>query len=269
MQNFNQKIIVITGAGSGIGRALAVSFAQAGALLALNDYNETSLHETQVLVEKHTKTPAFCSVFDVANAEKMFAFANAVVAHFGVVDIVINNAGVSMGSAIFDEADLADIERVFDTNFKGVLYGCKAFIPYLLQRPEAHLLNVASIFGLTGIAYAEAYAASKFAVNGLTLSLMQTYRNTNLTVQGVYPGGIKTNIVANSINKASQNDNDFETKFLKRSPESAAAHIIRGIQQRKSRILIGSEANILDMTVRIAPIIGCEIVNERIQRKVR
>jgi NADP-dependent 3-hydroxy acid dehydrogenase YdfG len=264
MQNFKDKIVVITGAGSGIGRALAMAFAQQGAKLALNDFQASSLQETQRLLEEKSTQKAFCSVFDVSNKESVFAFAEAVVGHFGAVDVVINNAGISMGIHIFDQASLDDIERLFDINFKGVLYGCKAFIPHLLTRPESVLINVASIFGLTGIANAEAYAASKFAVNGLTLSLMQTYHNTNLTIQCVYPGGIKTNIVANAISKNPDNNSDFEEKFLKRSPESAAETILKGIKQRKSRILIGREAHTLDIAVRVAPILGCQLVNKTI-----
>jgi NAD(P)-dependent dehydrogenase (short-subunit alcohol dehydrogenase family) len=264
MQNFKDKIIVITGAGSGIGRALALAFAQQGAILALNDYQANSLAETQKLIEQQSTQKVFCSVFDVANKESIFVFAEAVVNHFGAVDVVINNAGVGLGAAVFDQVNLEYIERLFDINFKGVLYGCKAFIPHLLKRSESVLVNVASIFGLTGIAYGEAYSASKFAVNGLTLSLMQTYKNSNLTIQCVYPGGIKTNIVKNAIGKKSTEDSEFEAKFLKRSPESAAAIIIKGIKQKRSRILIGSEAHTLDIAVRIAPILGCKLVNRNI-----
>jgi NADP-dependent 3-hydroxy acid dehydrogenase YdfG len=265
VQKFKDKIIVITGAGSGIGRALALAFAQQGALLALNDYQADSLSETQRLIENQSSQKVFCSVFDVSNKESVFAFAEAVVKRFGAVDVVINNAGVGLGAAIFDKANLEHIERLFDINFKGVLYGSKAFIPHLLKRSEAVLVNVASIFGLTGIAFGEAYTASKFAVNGLTLSLMQTYKNTNLTIQCVYPGGIKTNIVANALGKNTDYNDDFEEKFLKRSPESAANIIIKGIKQKKSRILIGSEAHALDIAVRIAPILGCTLVNRTIK----
>jgi NAD(P)-dependent dehydrogenase (short-subunit alcohol dehydrogenase family) len=259
--------VVITGAGSGIGRALALAFAQEGAKLALNDYQTSSLEETQRLLAQQSAEKVFCSVFDVSNRESVFAFAEAVVAHFGAVDVVINNAGIAMDSPVFDQANLNDIERLIDVNFKGVLYGCKAFIPHLLKRSESALINVASIFGLTGIANSEAYCASKFAVNGLTLSLMQTYRQTNLTVQCVYPGGIKTNIAANAIGKNPENRNDFEAKFLKRSPESAAETIVKGIKRKNNRILIGGEAHSLDIAVRVAPIFGCQLVNQRIAPK--
>lgn len=264
MQNFKDKIVVITGAGSGIGRALALAFAQQGAKLALNDYQADSLYETQKLIEQQNAQKVFCSVFDVSDKASVFAFAEEVVKHFGAVDVVINNAGVSLGKEVFDKANLDHIERLFDINFKGVLYGCRAFIPHLLTRPQSVLINVASIFGLTGIANGEAYASSKFAVNGLTLSLMQTYRNSNLTIQCVYPGGIKTNIVTNAIGKNTTENTDFEAKFLKRSPEYAAEIIIKGIKQQKSRILIGSEAYSLDLAVRVSPILGCKLVNRTI-----
>ena len=153
--------------------------------MALNDFQADGLQETQALIGQQNNPNVFYSVFDVSNKDSVFAFAEAVVAHFGAVDIVINNAGIGLGKVVFDQANLEQIERLFDVNFKGVLYGCKAFIPHLLTRSESVLVNVASIFGLKGIANGEAYAASKFAVNGLTLSLMQTYRQTNLTVQCV------------------------------------------------------------------------------------
>ncbi len=264
MQNFEDKVVVITGAGSGIGRALAVNFAQRGAKLALNDYQIDGLRETEKQVAQQGNSKVFCSVFDVSNKEGVFAFAEAVVGYFGAVDVVINNAGVGVANFAFDQVNLDQFERVFDVNFKGVLYGCKAFVPHLLGRPKSVLVNVASIFGLTGIACTEAYSASKFAVSGLTLSLMQTYRYTNLSVHCVYPGGIKTNIAVSAVGRKPTDDTEFDEKFLNRSPESAAKTIIQGIIQQKSRILIGSEAHTLDIAVRVAPILGCKLVNRTI-----
>ena len=267
MQHFNDKVIAITGTGSGIGRALALAFARHGAKLALNDWKPESLEETRKLITNSGMQNPFCSAFDVANKETLFGFADDVIGQYGRVDIVINNAGVGMGKIAFDEANLEDIERLFDINFNGVLYGCKAFIPHLLKRPEAVLVNVSSVFGLTGIACGEAYTASKFAVSGLTLSLMQTYRNTNLKIHVVYPGGVKTNIVANALNTPKSEDSQFEAKFLRRSPEVAAEKILKGITEKKSRIFIGSEARLLDLSVRASPMLGCYLVNRNIETK--
>lgn len=267
MRELKNKIIAITGAGSGIGRALALELDRIGAQLALNDYNEESLRQTSDMIISQNGKHPLCSAFDVAEKESFFSFAQHIINHYGAVDILINNAGIGMGKVPFHLAELDYFERVFDINFKGVLYGSSAFIPHLLKRHEAALVNVSSIFGLTGIANSEAYAASKFAVNGLTLSLMQTYRNTFLTVQCVYPGGIKTNIIANALDKPKDADMEFEDKFLKRSPESAASIIIKGIKSKKRRILIGGEANLLDIATRIAPILGCNLVNHQVGSK--
>jgi NADP-dependent 3-hydroxy acid dehydrogenase YdfG len=265
MKSFQQKIIVITGAGSGIGRALAQALAREGAKLALNDYQAATLQETVDLIEKeHPAQKIFASAFDVADKDQMFGFAQAVASHFGAVDVLFNNAGIAIGSQAFDAVDLNHIERLIDINFKGVVYGCKAFIPYLLQRSEAVLVNTASVFGLTGVAQGEAYVASKFAVNGLTLSLMQTYRGTGLRVHCVYPGGINTNIVANGLGQTPK-DQAMAAKLLRRSPASAADVILNGIRRNKRRILIGYDAHALDAAVRAAPIMGCNIVNKIIE----
>jgi Short-chain alcohol dehydrogenase of unknown specificity len=174
MKTFNQKVVVITGAGSGIGRALAVAFAKNGAKLALNDFNAETLSETSELV-KQENAEVFQSSFDVSSRNAMANFAEEVVKHYGYVDVVINNAGIGLGNYFLHEVDLNLFERVMNINFYGVLYGSHFFIPHLLQRPEAALVNISSVFGLTGIAKTGAYCASKFAVQGLTQCLWNEY----------------------------------------------------------------------------------------------
>lgn len=266
MKDFNNKVIVITGAGSGIGRALAVAFAAAGAKLALNDFNPVTLKETAQLLNI-AGDKLLLEAFDVSNREAIFSFATSVVQHFGVVDMLINNAGIGIGDYPFEESNLDLFEKVMHVNFNGVLYGSKAFIPYLKQRPEAALVNISSVFGLTGIAYSAAYCASKFAVYGLNQCLIQEYKNTNLTVHSVHPGGINTNIAKNAIDYNETHD-AFHKEFLKLSPDYAAKVIIAGIKKKKNRILIGAEAKRLDLAVRFAPIGGGRVINKIIQEKV-
>lgn len=266
MKDFTHKVVVITGAGSGIGRALAIAFAKAGARLALNDFNAITLAETTALLDRK-KEDVLQSVFDVSQKEAMFSFADSVLAQFGQVDVMVNNAGIGLGDYSFDEMDLDLFEKVMDVNFYGVLYGSRAFIPHLLKQSEAALVNVSSVFGLTGIARSSAYCASKFAVHGLNQSLMQEHVNSSLTIHSVHPGGINTNIAKNSLDYREEHD-AFHKEFLKLSPDYAAAVIMKGIQNKKRKILIGSEAYLLDFAVRMFPFWGGRQVNKTIQQKV-
>ena len=259
MKIFKDKVIVITGAGSGIGRALAQKFQQLGAKLALNDYNEKTLSETIELLALPSHQVYYATV-DVSDREAMFNFADDVMNHFSAVDVVVNNAGLSIGGVDFVNVDLDKFERVIDVNFKGVLYGSRAFLPYLEQRPEAALVNISSVYGFTGISMLEAYVSSKFAVNGLTQALIHTYRNTPLRIHSVHPGGIKTNITRNALDY--QEKDELFDKLLTLSPAYAAEVIIRGIKKKKSRILIGKEAYLLDFLTRLAPIRGAALVNK-------
>ena len=259
MKIFKDKVIVITGAGSGIGRALAQKFQSLGTKLALNDYNEKTLSETIELLALPSHQVYYATV-DVSDREAMFNFADDVMNHFSAVDVVVNNAGLSIGGVDFVNVDLDKFERVIDVNFKGVLYGSRAFLPYLEQRPEAALVNISSVYGFTGISMLEAYVSSKFAVNGLTQALIHTYRNTPLRIHSVHPGGIKTNITRNALDY--QEKDELFDKLLTLSPAYAAEVIIKGIKKKKSRILIGKEAYLLDFLTRLAPIRGAALVNK-------
>ena len=265
MKEFKNKVVVISGAGSGMGRVLALAFAKEGARLALNEFNPVTLNETVDLIGKGSEV--FAVAFDVSDKDSMFSFAKSVKERFGQVDIMINNAGISIGEYPLHEMDLNLFERVMDVNFYGMLYGSRAFIPYLLEQTESSLLNVSSVFGLTGIVRSSAYCASKFAVYGLNQSLIQEHKNSTLTVQSVHPGGIKTNIARNAVDYNDAHE-AFHQQFLKLSPEYAASVIIAGIRKKKKRILIGTEAYLLDFVVRLFPVWGGNIVNGIIQKKV-
>ena len=264
MKNFKNKTIVITGAGSGIGRELAKQFAKEGARLALNDYNKTTLQETADLLQLSDEN-ILVSDFDVASLTDMQAFSKAVIEKFSKVNIVINNAGLGSGPYHVGEGQIETFRRVMDINFYGVLYGCEVFMPSLLAAEEAALVNVSSVFGLTGVANKSPYVASKFAVNGFTQCLIQEfYDNKNFSIHCVHPAGIKTNIVKNSIDY--QSGASTMEQNLTVTATNAARTIIDGIKRKKPRILIGRSAYLLDKVTRIHPTLGSRMVNQKIKK---
>lgn len=244
MQSFTKKVVVITGAGSGIGRALALDFAQRGARLALNDYNADTLAETESQCTQ-AGAEVFSQAFDVSAHAAYSAFAEEVIQHFGAVDIVINNAGVTTSSErMLDDLSMEDIEWVLRINLFGVMYGTRLFLPHLKQRPESALVNISSIFGYVGIPGQTPYCTTKFAVRGLNEALWLELQKTNVRVLSVHPGGIKTNIARNArhAEKNPRMVERFEKHLTPTLPAEAARQIIVGIQQKKRRILIGKDA---------------------------
>lgn len=266
MKSFSQKTVVITGAGSGIGRALAIRFAAAGAKLALNDYRSDALEETRTLLDREEED-LYCTTFDVSNRQAMLDFAEKVAARLGKVDVMVNNAGVALTPSLFEEVEIDKFDRLHEINFKGTVNGCHAFLPLLTQRPEAALVNVASVFSFGGVMRSAAYVSSKFAVYGFTQSLIQEYWKTGLKVHSVHPAGVKTNITRNSLSNQPSFD-ELAKRVYKLSPEYAADKIIKGIRKKKSRILIGRDAYLLDWVTRIAPIGGSTLLNN-VMRKTR
>jgi len=260
MKTFKDKVVVVTGAGSGIGRALAKALYSKGAKLALNDYNHNTLLETIDLCGEH-KDNIFSSHFDVSDKEKFYAFAHEVKQHFGVVDCIINNAGVALGSVSTENLSYQDFEWVFGINFWGMVYGTKAFLPIIKQQSEGNITNISSIFGIAGIAYQTAYCTSKFAIRGFTESLRMEMHNESphVSICSVHPGGIQTNIARDSKPPEGSSDSvddlmleEVEKAFIT-SPDKAADTILNGILKRKERILIGSDAKKADRIVRLFP----------------
>lgn len=248
MKDFAQKVVVITGAGSGIGRALALDFANRGAHLALNDKDEIGLEQT--IQQLPANCAHFCSVFDVSKKQAVFQFAKDVQEHFGHADVLINNAGVGLSRLRTDEVSAEDYEWMLGINLNGVIYGSLAFLPMLRQQPEASLLNISSAFGIYGIPFQAPYSTAKFAVRGFTesLAMEEKLQNSKLHIASVHPGGIKTNISKNArhAEKHPEEMKNFE-KMLRMSPEDAASVIIKGIQKRKMRILVGGDAKLFWM----------------------
>jgi len=273
MQNLAAKTVVITGAGSGIGRARACKFAQKGAFLALCDVDERGLEETLGEVAR-LGGRARHFVVDVSDRSAMYRFADAVVDAFGAVDIVINNAGVTV-SEFVEELSYDDFEWVMNINFWGVVYGTKAFLPHLKQSEESYVVNISSLFGLVSFPTQGAYNASKFAVRGFTEALRYELSDTTVTPICVHPGGIDTNIVRNArFYKDSEGLTDHNQaikefgKLAKTSPDEAADQIIETVMKGRKRLLIGSDAKLFDFVQRIIPNHYDKLVSFLLKQKV-
>ncbi|MDP1775735.1 MAG: SDR family NAD(P)-dependent oxidoreductase [Moraxellaceae bacterium] len=260
MKNFTDKVAAITGAGSGMGRSLAVLLAKRGCHLALSDVNEAGLAETVRLVAD-SGVKVTSQRLDVANKDDVFAWADKVVADHGKVNLIFNNAGVALGSSV-DGGSYEDFEWVMNINFWGVVHGTKAFLPYLKQAGEGHIINTSSLFGLIAVPSQSAYNASKFAVRGFTEALRQELEleKVNVSATSVHPGGIKTNIAkAARMDKSvenlgmSVNSTDKFEKLFRTTADDAAAQMIRAVEKNQRRLLIGNDAKVLDMMARILP----------------
>jgi short-subunit dehydrogenase len=252
---FQGKVVAITGAGSGIGRALAQNLAARGTQLALSDYNETALTETAALLPKETR--AVCTVLDVSSRGQVFAFADKVVSDFGRVDYIINNAGTSVLASV-EHVTIEEIEKVINVNMWGVLYGTKAFLPHMLRQRSGCIVNVSSVFGLVATPCSVAYTMSKFAVRGLTETLWDELQGTGVRAVLVHPGGIATNIAANT--PVAANAGELELKLAEANsrqmttlPADCAEQIVAGLLHGDNRLLVGSGAKALFRLSRLFP----------------
>ncbi len=254
------SIAVITGAGSGIGRALAMRFAAEGvAGIAIADVNADGLAETERLLIDITKVTVHN--VDVADREAMAAFTDDVIEQHGRATHLINNAGVALGGSV-REVSLDEIEWLMGVNFWGVVHGTKFFLPHLEKEPSAHIVNISSLFGMIAPPGQAAYCASKFAVRGFTEALRHELEGTNIAVSVVHPGGVKTNIANRARISAGvtltaeeiEKQRKFQNKLLARtSPDRAAEIIVSGIKARRSRIIVGPDAALLSRIARIFP----------------
>ncbi len=254
MKDFNGRVAAITGAASGIGRALAVDLAGRGAHLALCDIDEVGLAETVAACEGRGVKVTTARV-DVADKPAMFAWADQVVADHGKVNLIVNNAGVALGASVSDMS-YEDLEWLMGINFWGVVHGTKAFLPHLKASGEGHVVNLSSVFGLMAIPTQSAYNAAKFAVRGFTdaLRIELEIEGAPVSATTVHPGGIKTNIARNARMDASLDgqNGDFD-KVLRTTPEQAAKVILRAVEQNARRCLIGADARAIDLIARLVP----------------
>ncbi|MGY4649268.1 SDR family NAD(P)-dependent oxidoreductase [Mycobacterium sp. URHB0021] len=255
MQGFAGKVAVVTGAGSGIGQALAIELARSGASVAISDIDTDGLAVTQKRLTD-IGAPVKADRLDVTEREAFEQYADGVVAQFGTVNQIYNNAGIAFAGDI-EATGYKDIEKVMDVDFWGVVNGTKLFLPHLIASGDGHVVNVSSIFGLFAVPGQAAYNAAKFAVRGFTEALRQemVVAGHPVKVTTVHPGGIKTNIVRNmttvdSVDK-DRLSNTFDKKLASTTPEKAATVILDGVRKNRARVLIGSDAKALDLIVRL------------------
>jgi len=253
------KVAVITGAASGIGRAVARSLAARGCNVALADIDEAGLEETARLIGNRVTVTRHR--LDVSNADAIAAFPATIEAAQGGVDILVNNAGVALGGT-FEQASEADFDWLMRINFDGVVRMTRAFLPLLKARPEAQLVNVSSLFGLIAPPGQTAYSAAKFAVRGfseaLRNELLATRSSVGVTV--IHPGGIRTGIATSALiadavpEKLREKHRARFDKALKMAPERAGEIIVEGIERRRPRVLVGSDAKFAATLERLMPV---------------
>jgi NADP-dependent 3-hydroxy acid dehydrogenase YdfG len=256
MQGFAGKVAVVTGAGSGIGQALGIELGRSGAKVAISDVDLEGLAYTEQQL-KAIGAPVKTDRLDVTEREAFLAYAEAVNEHFGKVNQVYNNAGIAFTGDI-EVSQFKDIERVMDVDFWGVVNGTKAFLPYVIASGDGHIVNVSSVFGLFSVPGQAAYNAAKFAVRGFTEALRQemTLAGRPVAVTTVHPGGIKTAIARNATT-AEGLDSDqlaklFDKRLARTTPRRAAHVILDAVRKKKARVLIGTDAKVLDLMVRVA-----------------
>lgn len=257
MKNLKNKVVVITGAGSGIGRCLASACAQRGAHLALCDVNAAGLADTRADCDN---AEVLTATVDVSDRAAMDRFRDEVVAQYGRVDLVVNNAGVAHAQTI-ENATYEDFEWIMGINFWGVVHGTKAFLPELKKHDGSALINISSVFGLISLPTQGTYNATKFAVRGFTEALRHEMAGTGLHVMCVHPGGIKTGIAhaarfyvgPDGNSDHSKSAADFTDKLARTSPDQAAKKILSDLAKRKGRCLIGVDAQIISAVSRLMP----------------
>ena len=271
MQSFSGKVAVITGAGSGMGRYLAVLLAKAGANVAICEINPTTLAETEAMVKAYP-VKVSSHVLDVADKAAIDGLPAQVIDEHGQVDLVFNNAGVTVDSP-FEDMSEQDWDWVININLHGVINGSRAFLPHLKQRPEAALINTSSIFGMITVPNQSVYHTAKFAVRGFTECLAKELKGSNVQIHSVHPGHIGTNIVTNArMNTKEDKVNPMQemmgkligigstqeemADFFRNNgmhPSRASNIILKGVLKNKSRIFIGADAKLMDLSQRLTP----------------
>src|SRR3954447_4373541 len=248
MRTLDNKVVVVSGAGSGIGRALALDVAGRGALVAVADWNEAGLAETVELLKNAGAREVRSDLLDVSDRARFASYALAVNDQFGRVDVVVNNAGVSHTGPV-TEMEYADFDWLMGVNFWGVVHGTKEFLPHLIASGDGHLVNISSLFGLISMPGQSMYNAAKYAVRGMSEAVREEMLVAGypVGVTVVHPGGIKTAIVRNGRVSAkedkAQTAKFFDEKLARMEPERAAEIILKGVEGDKARVLVGIDAH--------------------------
>lgn len=246
------KTIVVTGGGNGIGRELVLQLLGMGARVAAVDIDARALEETKELAGSQADKLTLHAL-NITDRAAVDALPASVLAAHGSVDGLINNAGIIQHFVRFNDLLMSEIERVMNINFYGTVNLTKAFLPHFLERPEAHIVNVSSMGGFLPVPGQTMYGASKAAMKLFTEGLHSELLDTNVGVTVVFPGAIGTNIAANSGIKVMTGQEDAKSKYKTTSPVKAAAEIIAGIEKKKYRVLIGSDAKMMDFLTRLMP----------------
>ena len=260
MRKLQDRVAVVTGAASGIGRAVSLALAEEGCHLALVDRDETGLAAVSAqITARHRR--ASTHVINVADRAVMERLPAAVIAAHGEAHLLINNAGVALAGP-FEELSLDDLEWILSINFWGFIYGCKFFLPHLRRVDEAHIVNVASDFALFGLPTKSGYCATKFAIRGFSESLRAELYGSSVGLSCVYPGAVATNLIragrAADAEKQEQEANFVETRAI--PAPRVAARIIRGIRHNQGRVLIGRDTWMIEMMTRLSPTLIAALV---------
>ncbi|MFN8282407.1 MAG: SDR family oxidoreductase [Chitinophagales bacterium] len=263
MKNFKNKIAVVTGAGSGIGQALSVELAKRGATLILSDKNADTLASTEKLVQQNG-ADCYTYVVDVSVEKEIIDFANKVLKKFHHIDLLFNNAGYALGKISLKDLKIEDFRNIMNVNLYGVIYHTKLFLESMLERPEAAIINISSLFGLVGVADQVPYCTTKFAVRGFTEALRMELIDTNVEVYCVHPGGINTNIYRNAVHYERNPglDAKFQKALERTSPQEAAKVILKHIERKDEKILIGIDAVMGDRLARTLPVGYTKIIKK-------
>src|SRR5277367_3685501 len=255
MEGFAGKVAAVTGAGSGIGQALALELARSGASVAISDVDTEGLAQTEEQL-KAIGALVRSDRLDVTEREAFQLYADHINEHYGKVNQIYNNAGIAFTGDV-EITEFKDIERVMDVDFWGVVNGTKAFLPHLIASGDGHIINVSSLFGLMSMPGQAAYNSAKFAVRGFTEALRQemVLNGHPVKVTSVHPGGIKTAIARNGI-AAEGVDPTAQAKFFDKrlattSPQRAAQIILEAVRKNRARVLVGRDAVVLDLIVRV------------------
>jgi NAD(P)-dependent dehydrogenase (short-subunit alcohol dehydrogenase family) len=252
MKNFRNRVVVITGAGSGIGRALALDLAARGSILALSDIVDAGLAETARLAGVAGAPEVHSERLDVSDRAAFGHYADSIASHFGRVNVVINNAGVALDGA-FADVGYDDMDWIMGVNFWGVVHGTKSFLPHLIASGDGHIVNISSLFGLLSVPNQSLYNASKYAVRGLSESIRQEMLLARhpVGVTVVHPGGVRTGIARNGRSAGTRSAADieaahrhFDEKLARTTATRAAEIILTGVTKNKARVLVGADAHI-------------------------
>lgn len=267
MKNFKDKIVVVTGAASGIGRSLVLQLIEQGAIVIGTDINADKLAETATLTGNSQNF--FTYTFDIGQKQAIGNFSKEVLHKFGHIDVLINNAGMSIGPYKLKDIELESFEQIIAVNLWGVIYTSHYFMDALMSRPEAAIVNISSVFGLFGLPAQAPYCTTKYAVRGYSESLRTELQDSPITVTTVHPGGIKTGIVSNGVFHSEQErakvSKDFE-RIAMSTPDFAAQEILKGIQKKSKRVFIGKDAKLIYFFSRFWPSVLERVARKRLEK---